>query len=142
MKKILYFVLLFLLFSCNETSKSKISQKINKEYTGENCEIDMSVIVSEDWDYFYIFKTNTSLEEINNILGFDYPYFEDIATRIVFIKNNSIVYHEDEFPNPEKVKKGELIFDIGRTNFAKIMKNNAIFLVHKEDNFFKLKLKE
>ena len=100
----------------------------------------MSNIVPEDWDYVYIFKTNTSLEEINRQLGFEYPYFEDIVARIVFVKNNTVVYHEDEFPNPEKVKKGELIFDIGYTNFVKIKRDKAIFIVHKEGDVFKLKL--
>lgn len=141
MKKILCLIFLFLLISCDDTSKSEISQKIDKEYTDENCEIRMSNLIPEDWDYVFIFKTNNSLEEINNQLGFEYPYFEDVATRIVFVKNKNIVYHEDEFPNPEKVKKGEMIFDIGDKSFAKITRDKAIFLVHKEDGFLKLKLK-
>jgi hypothetical protein len=140
MKKILYLIFSFLLISCDDTSKSEISKKIYKECVTENCEINMGKIVSEDWDYVFIFKTNTSLEEINNELGFDYPYFEDIATRVVFVKNNKVVYHEDEFPNPYKVKKGEVIFDIGDKNSIKISRHKAIFLVHKTNDFLKLKL--
>lgn len=142
MKNIFYVTFLILFISCNETSNSEISQKIDKECIDMNCEINMSSVIPEDWDYLYVFKVDTSLEEINNQLGFKYPYFEDLATRIVFVKNNTIVYHEDEFPNPEKVKKGELIFDIGDTNFVKVEREKAIFLVFKEDDFLKLKLKK
>ena len=107
MKKYICHILLLITISCNDTSKSVISKKINKECIEQNCEINMSRIITEDWDYVYIFRINNSLEEINNQLGFQYLYFEDIATRIIFVKNKTVVYHEDEFPNPEKVKQNE-----------------------------------
>jgi len=141
MKKIINFMVLFLLISCDNSSDSQISKMIDKECVSNDCEIVMSNIITEDWDFMYIFKTTISLDEINNRLGFEYPYFEDIANRVIFVKNNKIIYHEDEFPNSEKTKKGELIFNIGDVGFLKIPKEKAIFKVSKEDSYFKLKIK-
>jgi hypothetical protein len=142
MRNIVYFFMLVFIVSCNDVSNSEISKKIEKDCKSQNCEINMANYIVEDWDYMFIFKVNTSLEQINSQLGFTYPYFEDIANRIIFVKGDKIIYHEDEFPNPEKVKKGELIFNIGDENFIKIKKDKAIFLVRMEGDFFELKLKD
>lgn len=142
MRNIVYFFMLVFIVSCNDVSNSEISKKIEKDCKSQNCEINMANYIVEDWDYMFIFKVNTSLEQINNQLGFTYPYFEDIANRIIFVKGDKIIYHEDEFPNPEKFKKGELIFNIGDENFIKIKKDKAIFLVRMEGDFFELKLKD
>lgn len=142
MKNIIYLLVLLCIISCDNTSNSKISKEISKTCIFDTCEVDMSKIVSEDWDDLYIFDTNVSLEEIDSILGFNYPYFEDIATRIIFVKNRNIVYHEEEFPNPEKVKTGELLFDIEEgKHFIKVDKEHAIFFIKKERDYFIARLK-
>lgn len=130
------------MISCNENSDSQIGKKLKEICINQNCEINMITIIPEDWDYMYIFKTNTSLEFINSKLGFEYPYFEDIANRVIFVKDNKVIYHEDEFPNPEKIKKGEIIFETEDKEFIKVPKKDAIFMVHSESGYFKLTLKK
>ena len=65
--------------SCNqEASPSKISQLIREHCTSKReCVIDMGNIVKTPWEKMYVFKESASLEQINQILGFQYKYFED-----------------------------------------------------------------
>lgn len=43
-------------------------------------------------------------------------------------KDSIVVYHEDEFPDPESPKNNELIFDIeDKANYKMYTPNNAIF---------------
>lgn len=100
--------------------------------------VSLKDIVVEDWDYVLISTESLSLENLNNQLGFEYPYFTDIAKRIIFVKGDKIVYHEDEFPNPEQVKKGKVSFDIGSNSFMKIERDKAIFKVVKENKHYLL----
>jgi hypothetical protein len=80
----------------------------------------------------YIFKENMSLEQINSTLGFEYPYFEDIAKRIVFVKGNRVIFHEDEFPGVETTKNCELVFDLGdKVSFKSYSPGEAIFKVRR-----------
>lgn len=67
-------------------------------------------ITSFDWDKMYVFRDNSGLEEVNKQLGFEYPYFEDIAKRIIFTKSKKVIYHEEEYPDPDKKSKLEFIF--------------------------------
>ncbi|MGH2666303.1 hypothetical protein [Flavobacterium sp.] len=140
MRKIVFFLSFLLIISCDESSDSQIGKKIKEVCTTQNCEINMTDIVPEQWDYMYIFKTGASLEFINSKLGFQYPYFEDIGNRMIFVKGNNVIYHEDEFPNPERIKKGEVIFDLGDSIYTKVKRENAIFSVHSEGEYFKLHL--
>lgn len=89
------------------------------------CEVKMENIINEDWDYVYVFFPEDSLEKINTELGFEYQYWEDIGTRIIFVKNNKVIYHEDEFPNPEKSEK--LVFTDLKNNLLKISREKANF---------------
>ena len=94
----------------------------------------MKAIVNEQWDKMYVFKESASLEKINQVIGFNYPYFEDVAKRIIFTKSGKVVFHEDEFPGVESAKNGELVFNIGDTIDYKIfLPSEAIFNVQKVD---------
>lgn len=70
----------------------------------------MSDLTDFSWDKMFVFREGTELEEINKVLGFKYPYFEDVASRIIFVKSNQVVYHEDEFPDPSNSANERVIF--------------------------------
>lgn len=138
MKRILIILVVFMIYSCSNTSDSKISRKLQNTCAeqGSNCIISLNEIITEDWDYVLISTESFSLEDLNNQLGFEYPYFTDIGKRIIFVKGNKVVYYEDEFPDPEQIKKGEVYFDMGNNNFMKIERDKAIFKVVKENNYY------
>ena len=120
--------------SCREQSAdNRLVEGIGRECKNQfPCVIDFTRIVSEDWDYMYIFKENASLEEVNTELGISYPFFEDIARRIIFLRNKSIVYHQDDFPNAEGLKDQELVFDLSDSvKFVQYSNKNAKFVVKK-----------
>lgn len=132
------FILIFLLvwtssLSCNlilHESKNligEIDKKCKKSYP---CEFKMSDIIKEDWDKMYIFKTTASLGFINNKLGFQYPFFEDVAERIVFTKGNSVVYHEDKFPSVEEIYDREITFILpDNLDYKEFMRETANFTI-------------
>lgn len=94
----------------------------------------MRDLIKEPWDKMFVFKEGVSLEQINKTLGFEYKYFEDIASRIIFAKGNEVVFHEDQFPNVESRKNGELVFNMGDTVLFKVyLPDEAIFNVQKVD---------
>ncbi len=136
-RSIITILLIALLFSCSqiETSNSTIAKKIEKECNGKKpCKINIQAIVNEQWDKMYVFKESASLERINQVIGFNYPYFEDVAKRIIFTRAGKVVFHEDEFPGVESAKNGALVFNIGDTSDYKIfLPSEAIFYVHKVD---------
>ncbi len=103
----------------------------------------MKDLVNVAWDKMYVFKEGVSLEQINQVLGFKYNYFEDIAKRIIFVKGKEVVLHEDEFPGVESAKNGELIFKIGdNVMFKSYSPDEAIFNVQKiefsKGNYYEL----
>ena len=134
-KNISIFFLALFIISCNENinSDSVIAKKIEKECNNNlSCRINMATLVNKDWDKMFVFKEGVSLEQINQVLGFKYDYFEDIAKRIVFVKGNQVVFHEDEFQGVESAKNGELVFNIGDSlMFKSYLPNEAIFNVQR-----------
>ena len=127
--------LLYLVTSCKENinSYSMIAKKIEKECNEtQSCKINIKDLVNIAWDKMYVFKEGVSLEQINQVIGFEYTYFEDIAKRIIFVKGKEVVLHEDEFPGVESAKNGELIFNIGDSvMFKGYSPDEAIFNVQK-----------
>ena len=74
---------------------SKIEDHCDQNFP---CQFYMEEFINVQWDKVYIFKEEASLEYINEKMGFAYPFFIDIARRIIFVKNDTIVYHEDIYP--------------------------------------------
>lgn len=134
MRKLIIITLITMfLSSCNKNGNGELEQKIKAKITetckDENCNIDLSKITSFKWNKFYVFKETTTLEEIEKTLNQKYPYFTDIARRLIFIdKNNKIIYHEDIFPNVEGMQNNEVCFYIPDTVNFKFY-TNPIFTV-------------
>lgn len=135
MKKIFFFiVLVVLLVSCKKSGiKYIIAEKVeNKCQSANTCTISMQEITSFKWDKLYFFSEGTSLEDIDRTLGFHYLYFEDIASRIVFVSGNHVVYHEDEFPYPNAKPAAGVIFKFDNDIIPNVFTlNDASFSVKK-----------
>jgi len=113
-KKILHLILYVLLLQngCGKNIYEKISDQIINKCQSEKdeCIISMEEITNFEWDKMYVFKEEATLEEIEEALGFKYKYFDDVARRIVFVADNKVTYHEDEFPYPSKEPAGKVFF--------------------------------
>lgn len=132
MNKIPVLILIIAFLSCNESNiQSPLGIKVQSTCHGKTtCVVEFSSILDESWDKFYIFKESASLEYINNTLGFRYPYFEDIGKRFIFIKNDSIIYHEDIFPSIAPLYDYELVFDLpDSSKYASFIPQTAVFEV-------------
>lgn len=105
-------------FGCGTgKSKSEIEIKIEKEICSKckfnkDCSIDISSITPFKWDRIFVFKETATLDEIQSAIDADYPYFTDIARRLLFLNAGKIVYHEEIFPNVESIIDGQVIFDM------------------------------
>ena len=138
-KKISVLVICFFVLSCiSDKTNSKISKEIRRKCPNlSSCVVNFNDLIKDDWDYVLITKEQISLEELNKLLGFEYPYFSDIGSRIIFVKGNKVVYHEDEFPQTETVLKGTLKFKL-ENNFLKLKKENAKFSVTENNRYIEL----
>lgn len=86
----------------------------------------MKNIIPDDWDTIF-FEQIVSYKEINTILGFKYPYYEDVAQRFVFVKNGRVVYHEDAYPNTGDTQDDRLILKIADSVNYKSFEKKMLF---------------
>lgn len=133
MKKSILIILSIFICSCQSSIQDKIIDEIQQSRHKDSCIIKMTNITSFDWDTMYFFGTNADLSYINKRLGFNYPYFDDIANRIVFVKSKKIVYHDDKFTYPEKKDLVVFSFEDGKTKFMSFTPKTAIFIAKKID---------
>ncbi len=132
-----YLILCFLITICsgcsNNSLEAKIENHIKKACNEKDvCIINIKDITDFEWQKMYVFKEGTTLEAINEALGFEYPYFEDIARRTVFVSENRITYHEDIFPNPESAQDGQVIYEMPDTvQYTIFEPDDAVFKVNK-----------
>jgi len=130
MRQIIFYLTIVLIYGCQNSIQKKIVNKINQQCkTADNCVIRMSEVTDFEWEKMYIFNENSSLEEINKALGFNYKYFKDVARRIIFTKSNKVVYQEDDFPYPEESPKGKVFFILGSDtlHYRVFLMKNAVF---------------
>lgn len=132
------FICLFVISCTNDNTNSEISKKIRENCSNlSSCIVNFDDLIKDDWDYVLITNEQISLGELNELLGFEYPYFSDIGSRIIFVKDDKVVYHEDEFPQAETVLKGTLKFKL-ENNFLKLKKENAKFSVTENNRYIEL----
>ena len=128
----------FILNGCREKSvKWSIVTAIEKEcQQADTCTVDLKGITNFAWDKLYLFDVSGA-DDVDTVLGFHYPYFEDVASRIIFVKNNQVVYHEDEYPNPDKPPIANITFNLGGAHAYVCTPKNATFGVKKttEDKY-------
>jgi hypothetical protein len=118
MKKIIsIIILLFLLYSCNTNIDEKVKKYIETNClfndcddwlidgitnsyvdTCGKCNIDLKKILNIDYDKVYMFGEGTRANEISKVIGIQYKnntFLPDSKYRMIFIKNNKIVYEND-----------------------------------------------
>lgn len=142
MQKVIIILMVLMIYSCTNSFESKIDYMVGKICFDQEggCIVALKDLIVEDWDYVLISNEAFSLEELNNQLGFEYPYFMDIGNRIIFVKGEKVIYHEDEFFNPDNIKEGKVFFNFDKSNYMKIERNNATFKVIKYNNNYYLSL--
>jgi len=132
MKKLGLILLLFLILcSCKKSLKDKIIAKFEEKCKGDSvCIIDLKELTDFKWDKFYLVDLGVDPDKA---LGFRYPYWEDMATRIIFTLGNRVTYHEDEFPDLDNKYDGGLAFDIrtNNTSYWSCSSKNAVFTIKK-----------
>ena len=142
MSKVIMILLISTVYSCTHPSESKINYMVSLVCFDKDhgCVVSLKDLIVEDWDYVLISNEAFSLKELNDQLGFEYPYFADIGNRIIFVKGEKIIYHEDEFLNPDDLKEKNVFFNFENNNYMKIERNNAVFKVVKDENNYYLSL--
>lgn len=140
MRKYLYLIFcFFFFFSCSNYKKSEFEKGVELKYNktcidSSVCIVNIKEITNFKWDKMFVFKTTASLEIINEALGFDYPYFEDVAERIVFVKDNKIIYHDDYYPTFDDNVYTSLVFEIGSgLPYKSFNTDRAIFEIKKKE---------
>ena len=81
-----------------------------------------------DWDTMYWFPMNYSLDEVDLIININ-NFWKDVGDRIVFVKDDKIVYYKEYFPANEKPLQ-RICFE--PDTFLVIYRGNAVFSIKKE----------
>lgn len=133
---LLFFVMILVNCSKNDDFDKMIINYYS-ECKDKSCIIDLKNYLDFEWDTMYYFSGANSLEEIERVMRIRYENYEDIGTRLIFIKNKQIVYDYDWFPNPNREKSG-VVFET-ENDFMKINREDAQFLIKKLDQVYYLK---
>lgn len=122
----------FIMTSCNN-NRANLFDEIDAKYKNGDT-FRMQDVTNFEWDSMYVFDGGCELPYINGILGFDYIYYNDIADRIIFVKDKKVIYHEDKFPNPSPTEGEILSFSISNDSIRYLCFNidNAVFKAEKE----------
>lgn len=137
MRKICMILSFLLVFGC--TNKKDINYIIIqkwKQCNYNNCTIDFANEMWFDWDIMCYYSGANSLEDINKDLGFELKHFIDIGDRIIFLKNNKIVYHK-EWNIGYNNSKEDIIFVLHYKKL-KIPKRHSKFIIKKQNDIFYL----
>ena len=137
-------ILLSLLIICvtivSCSNKKDIDSIVSKEYEKCNnnatCVIDFAERMNFEWDTMCFYSGANSLEDINKDLGFELKEYTDIGDRVIFLKNNKVVYQKEWFPNPSEPTEG-IIFETNN-NKLRVSKSNSKFKIRKENKTFYL----
>jgi len=125
---ILGLLLIFFNSSCYHSFDNKTLHWIkNNCNQNKDCILNINDLTDFKWDKSYVFGATAS-ENINRVLGFNYPYYREFSTLIMFLKNNEIVYHQEIDSNIEKVDNNEIVF-IGNDSI------NYVSITHQNERF-------
>ncbi len=105
--------------SCQEYKtpfEEKIEVHLAQHMQNDQMQIDLNEFTDFDWEVLYVFRETATLSQIEDVMGTSYPYFEDVARRLVFMKENQIMHHEAVFPNVEGILSGQALFSIPDTS--------------------------
>jgi hypothetical protein len=128
-------VLFILFYACGEKSNShdKVTKFIDSKCaTKTSCQLDISNIIEQDWDVMYYFDSQVSLDSLNSIMGVYYQHFEDVSSRLVALKGNSVVFNQDMIGGIEETKRGEWYIVLPKLqHYKKMLHGSTLFEVEK-----------
>lgn len=95
MKEYIYFLFLFLLYSC-DNGYNRVDDAViscwNRHRTEKSIVIDFSREFTFEWDTLCFYSLGCSLDEINHDLGFQLTEYTDLADRMIFLNHGKLVY--------------------------------------------------
>lgn len=97
-------------YSIGSVGKSIINEIDHSIDANGDCTIDLKMITDFEWDKVIIVSADFlaigySKEKIKNIWGIEYEFQPGFKSRLIFLKNNSVVYEESysaSIEHPEK----------------------------------------
>jgi len=92
--------------------KNKIENEIAKKASvcNEECVIKLSDLTTFGWDKVYIFQALVPAEFIDEALGMHYEDYVEATRTIIFVKNNKIVYAENDPLGDKGPRDGDVVF--------------------------------
>jgi hypothetical protein len=86
-----------------KTLENKISTEVNTTYfKNSDSIISLKDFTTFEWDKVYVFNYTFAPETIHSSIGLNYPYYQLNTRPWIFLKNDSIVYYEN---NPYETEK-------------------------------------
>ena len=130
-----YQIVVFVLtafFSCKSSIEKRVARQANK-CQNENCKVRVADLTDFQWDKMVVFNYSISDAVVNDAIWFDYKNYDDQTRPWIFIKNNRIVYAENNPAGIEGPVEGEVAFDgPDSLKFMVYTPKTAIFSVKKE----------
>ncbi len=105
----------------------------NKNDNGE-CVIDLAEVMPFEWDYFVMYHYSYSYKKIKDELAIetDLCDLSDCdSRRIMFIRNNRVVFYEDRYFHPSEPQKYTVMPYDG--NYLLVKKDDAKFRAFKDE---------
>ncbi len=141
----LLFVIL-LSISCKESQEYK-SLEIERKFgnnierncrQNKDCVVAIKDVTDFSWDKLYVFDYGIDKYEIDKIVGINVNASDNNTRKLIFIKDNELVYLEQNLSIVDKAAEGEIIFlEMDRKNFAEY-NFNAQFKPELFDNSYKV----
>jgi len=136
--RIIVFFQLLSFSSCQREIKDKIFAKLQLDSAKQDsCILVLNNITDFNWDTVYIVEPSVTLDELNKVLGFYYPFWDDIADRIIFTFERRVVYHEDKFPYSDVPTNEHVYFSFDKDtgDYIKLANKNAIFTAIRSQSY-------
>lgn len=135
MIRFLFYCLIFFIFCKNSFNnfEYKIIQSMSK--SEDEKIINLKDITDFKWDTLIASNLPISHEEINKIIGINYPDFVEFTRPIIFLKDGKIIHYENNPCNYEGIVENQVIF-------GAINDTSKINIIVSEDSKFILRKKQ
>jgi len=129
---IVYLFVITTFAGCKSSIEKEIARKAS-DCDDENCKIKITDFTDFQWDKMYIFNYAVPSDEVDQAIGVEYGNYEEFTRPWVFVKNNKIVYAENNPDDIETIVDREVVFDgPDSLRFMVYTPKKAIFRVKKK----------
>ncbi len=128
------FMLVFFLLGCSQDPNfdNTVMREFQQCKSSNGCILDMDKAFDFDWDTVYYFSGKYTLDEINEILGFNLRSYTDVGARFIFVYKGRDVYSYEWFPSSDNLK--EYVYMLTDLDLFKVDRLNAKFSIEKIDH--------